>query len=155
MKRVLLLLTALGLVASAASAVAAAPAVTETEVVKDLTETFPEVNPCTGDRGTVTVTVNAVFHITQARDGSISVEVFKQSGTFTFDSAKASEPDFTGRLSITGVFIDAERSATGTFTFKVIGEGTDGSQLRFVGTAHFTVSGTGDVAVEFEKFRCG
>jgi hypothetical protein len=155
MKRVLLLLSVLGLVTFAGSAVAAAPAVTQTEVVKDLTETFAEVNPCTGDRGTVTQTVNAVFHITQARDGSIFIEVFHESGTFTFDTAKASEPDFTGRVTITGSFIDAEKSATGSFTFTANGTGTDGSQLKIHGTGHFTVSGTGDVAVEFEKFRCG
>jgi hypothetical protein len=151
----LLLVTAMGLVTLAGSAVAAAPAVTQTEVVKDLNETFQDVNPCTGARGTVTTTVNAVFHITQVRDASITVEVFKESDTFTFDTAKASEPDFTGRVTITASFIDAEKSATGSFTFTGNGTGTDGSQLKFHGTAHFTVSGSGDAAVEFDKFRCG
>jgi hypothetical protein len=40
------------------------------------------------------------------------------------------------------------KSSTGNFTFKAVGEGTDGSRLRFVGNAHLTVNGTGDLAVE-------
>src|SRR5215207_6122662 len=59
-----------------------AGAVTETQHVHGVTETFQEVNPCTGDPATITITYNGVFHITTAPNGSEHV-TGTQTGTFT------------------------------------------------------------------------
>jgi hypothetical protein len=61
LRRLIPLIAATGLlVFTAAPASAAASSTTET--VHGVTESFPTVNPCTGDPGIVTVTYNGVFH---------------------------------------------------------------------------------------------
>lgn len=149
-------LLAHGLVAAVAAVSAApataAPATTFTETVKGVTESFPEVNECSGATGTVTITYNGVFHVTELASGGFHV-TGTQTGTFTFVPDDPSEPTYTGRFTTWfGENVNA-RNLTGTFTFRVRGVGSDGSVLRFHQVAHFSVSATG-VTVEFDRTRC-
>jgi hypothetical protein len=129
------------------------PPETFTDVVKDATETFPEVNPCTGDPGEVTLTYNGVFHVTVFADGHFHV-TGTSTGTFAFDTADPALPDYSGRFTTWFGANGNPNSENGTETFRLRGTGTDGSTLKFNSTAHLTVVGS-DVIVEFDKFRCG
>jgi hypothetical protein len=130
-----------------------AQATTFTEKFKNVTETFHDVNPCTGEGATVTITYNGVVHVTFAANGSFHI-----TGTFTGDVVivpdDPSQPTFTGHFTQWfGDNVNSKNQAA-TFTFTVIAKGSDGSRLRFHETAHFSVSATG-VIVEFDKLRCG
>lgn len=140
-----------------------AQAQTSTTNLKNVTETFPEINPCTGESGTVTVTYNAVFHVTHDATGGTHT-TGTLTGTFDFDATDPAEPDFSGRF--TNWFGDSNNSNidVATFTFSVRGTGTDGSKLTFHGVAHITAETidlstepptvTG-VRVNFFRARCG
>src|SRR5688572_26721516 len=86
------------LLAMAAPALAGGPAQTFTETVKDVTETFPEVNPCTGDEGTVTITYNGVFHVTELASGEFHL-TGTLTGTFVFVPDDPELPTFSGRFT--------------------------------------------------------
>lgn len=154
MKRVFLLLTVLGSFGFMPTALADVPIVNETDVVKDGTDEFVDVNPCTGDRARISIVFNAVFHITEFADGTVHV-TGTTTGTFSLDALKASAVDFTGRFTQWFGFNGNNKNATGSFTFSVTGTGTDGSTLHFQETAQFKVNANGDVVVEFDKIRCG
>jgi hypothetical protein len=119
-------ITAALLVFGAAPA-AADPATTSTVIVKDLVETIPDIDPCTGAPVIVTTTSNGVFHRT-TQDGTSHV-TFTQAGTFTFVGAGVTG---TGHFAIWGGFnVNAGGSVAGTFTFNASGE-RNGSRF----TAH-------------------
>lgn len=152
MRRVALFFATLALLANPATAKAAV-AVNETDVEIGGTETFTDVNPCTGDPAEITITFNAVFHITELDDGTVHV-TFTQTGDFLLDTIEASEPDFSGHFTIWGGFNGNKKNASETFTFELVGRGTDGSRLQLNGTAQFKANAKGDVVVAFENFRC-
>jgi hypothetical protein len=149
------------LVLPAAQAVAQAQTVTIK--FKNTTETFPDVNPCTGDPGTLTLTYNGVLHMTQDATGGTHT-TGTLTGTFSFDATDPALPDYSGRF--TQWFGDNNNSNidVATFTISVRGTGTDGSRLLFHGVAHITAETidfstdpptvTG-LRVSFDKFRCG
>ena len=147
---VVLLLSGLLLV-YASNAFAAATSFTQT--FKNVTETFTDVNPCTGDPGTLTITYNGVVHVTIANNGS-----FHTTGTFTgdfvFDTTDPTKPDYTGHFTNWFGDNDNSRSEADTVTFTVHGTGSDGSTIRFHETAHFSVSASG-VVISFDKMSCG
>jgi hypothetical protein len=153
MKRALVFLATITMLAFTASAAAALPVVNETDVVKNGTDTFLDVNPCTGEPATITTTFNAVFHITEFADGTVRV-TGTTTGTFLADTIDASRPDFSGRFTSWFGFNGNTKNATGTSTFTVVGKGTDGSRLRFHETASFTLNANGEVTVEFDKVTC-
>jgi len=132
--------------------VAAAPAETETITVKDASESFTDANPCTGAPGLVTVTYNGIFHITALDDGTYHI-TGTETGTFTFEPDDPSQPSVTGRFTIWFGENSNQASFNGTFTFRVNGQGSDGSTVRFNGLAHISVSATG-TTTEFEFGRC-
>ena len=68
-----LMVTAVALVLLAAMSVVPAlahggPVETSTVTFKDLADVFPEVDPCTGSTGTVSVVQNGVLHMTAHPD---------------------------------------------------------------------------------------
>jgi hypothetical protein len=129
------------------------PPITATEVLKDVTFVDADVNPCTGDPGIVTTVVNAVFHITEFSDGRVHV-TGTATGSFEFDATDPAAVDYAGHFT---QWFGENHNPTvdnSTFTFTVIGVGTDGSTIRFHDTAHITVIGS-DLVVGFEKARCG
>jgi hypothetical protein len=128
------------------------PPQTFTDTVKQ-TDIVPSVNPCTGDPGTLTVTFNGVFHVTQFDDGHYHV-TGTQTGTFVFDTADPTKPDFSGHVTLWFGENGNPNGFNGTFTFQVKATGSDGSTIRFHQTSHITIVGS-DVVVQFDKMSCG
>jgi hypothetical protein len=151
-RRVALVACLAGLVVAMSASAASAQSNTFTETVRGFTETFAEVNPCTGDPGQVTVTYNAVFHITEDPDGGFHV-TGTLTGTFTFVPDDSSLPTYTGRF--TNWFGGNVSSNSEGFweTFRVNGTGSDGSTLVFnaVEQIHFS---NGELHVEFSLANC-
>jgi hypothetical protein len=150
----------LGLVVLPAST-GLAQAETFTVTVKDVTETFPEVNPCTGVPGTVTITYNAVFHFTETKNGVHLTGT--TTGVFTFVPDDPAEPTYTGHFAQWFGENYNPNIDNATFTFNVVGKGSDGSRLNFHVVSHVTaetIDFTTDpptfegVRVEFERARC-
>ena len=132
----------------------AAPAQSFTQTFKDAVDVDPNnVNPCTGDPGTLTTVENGVIHVTLTANGG-----FHLTGTFTgaleFVPDDPSKPTLTGRSTIWFGDNDNARSGVETVTFTVHAEGSDGSTVRMHSAAHFSVSATG-LVVSFDKLRCG
>jgi hypothetical protein len=128
------------------------PPTTFTDTVKQ-TDTFPSANPCTGDLGTLTITYNGVFHVTEFADGHYHV-TGTQTGTFDFDTADPTKPDYSGRVTVWFGENGNVNGFNGTFTLNGRATGTDGSTLRFHQTSHITIVGS-DVVVQFDKLGCG
>jgi hypothetical protein len=129
---------------------AAKPTVTHTEVRKNVTESFPETDPCLGSV-TINLVYNDIFHITEfvsgPNTGSVHV-TFTQTGRFLIQTADPTLPNFTGHFAIWGGFNGNRQSASGTFTFNAVGRAPDGTRVRFHAVEHFNVTPNG-VANEF------
>jgi hypothetical protein len=140
------------LAAPSASA-AGAGAVSSTQTVHNATDTSTDVNPCTGAPGTLTLTYNAIFHITTLANGTYWA-TFTQTGTFSFVPFDSSQPSFTGHFTVWDGDNWNNRNTTETVTLAITGTGSDGSRLRFHGVEHVSVSATG-ITNSFDKPRCG
>jgi hypothetical protein len=143
-RRAFLFFTTTILLAFGASSAAAADVVTETVVEKDVTETFPVENPCTGERATVTIEATVVFHITELDDGTIHAH-FTSTGSFTLDG-------ITGHVTEAGSFSVARKGTTSeTFSFTAAS-----TEFTLKETFHFTVNAKGRVTAEVEvaNIRC-
>jgi hypothetical protein len=136
------------------SPAAAAGATSETETEHAATDAFTDVIPCLGDAlYDITLTYNEVDHLTTLPNGTVHA-TFTQTGTFAAVPAEdASLPSFSGHFTQWGGFNGNRKNATGTFTFTIHGTGSDGSQVDFHETAHFSLSATG-LTVEFDKISC-
>ena len=163
MRRMLSMGLAVGLILTmAAPALAGGPAQTFTETVKDVTETIAEVNPCTGDEGTVTITYNAVFHVTELASGEFHL-TGTLTGTFVFVPDDPEQATFTGRFTSWFGENHNLNEAAATTTFRVRGTGSDGSTINFHAVSHITADTidfstvpptvTG-LKVMFDKFAC-
>jgi hypothetical protein len=154
---------------AAMSGVASAKPVTVTFHEKNETDSFHDVIPCLGDGGvlgTITTTENGVLHVTAAAiddqgtpdpEDDAFIPPYHVTGTFTGTFvAVPDDPSFpTFRGHFTQWFGENSNRSNfvTTFTFTVIGWGSDGSRLRFHETAHFSVTPNG-VTFEFDKGRC-
>jgi hypothetical protein len=136
-----------GLLLTGASAFAAPP-VTETNIAKDLVETFvDEVPTCQGGGPlfTVTTTTNLVEHVTIFDDGR-EHDTFTQTGTFVaVPLDDPSLPSYTGKLTIWGGFNANGATVNGTVTFNIRGTGSDGSTFTEHEVQHFNVRPDGTV----------
>jgi hypothetical protein len=128
---------------------AAARATSYTQTVHDVTETFADVNPCTGAPVTITVTYNGVFHINSLPGGEFWT-TFTQTGTFTAVPLDLTQPTLTGRFTVWGNFNLNERNQNSTFTFtERLSDGT-----VFHDTAHYTMNANGEITSSFDKPSC-
>jgi len=148
---------ALLLLAAPNARAAGAGAVSFTQTFKNVTETFHDVNPCSGAPATITITYNGVFHITQLTSGQGAGTFWAtgtQTGNFVLVPDDSTQPTYTGHF--TDWFGDNNnlQNGTETSTFTVHGIGSDGSTLRFHDTAHMSVSASG-VSIAFDKPSCG
>ena len=141
------------LVASPTASAAGAGAVSFTQTIHNATETDTDVNPCTGAPGTLTLTYNAIFHVTTLANGTYWA-TFTQTGSFSFVPFDSSEPSFTGHFTVWDGDNWNNRNTTETATFTVHGTGSDGSRLAFHETEHVSSSATG-LTVSFDRPRCG
>jgi hypothetical protein len=156
-KLVLVLIAATALIAVPAASPAGAGAQSFTETVKDFTEVSTDVNPCTGDPGTLTLTYNGVFHVTFLTAGKGAGTFWATgtlTGTFSFVPFDSSKPSYTGRFTTWFGENGNLQNGTQTATLRVRGIGSDGSVLQFHDVAHMSVSASG-ITFSFDKPRCG
>ena len=153
LRRALAFLVVVGVLLFPISSAFAEGAITFTETFHNVAESFSDVNACTGDPGTVTITYNGVVHVTLLPNGTSHFTV-TQTGDFVFVPDDPSLPANTGRFTIWAGFNSNNQNAAGTFTFTAHGTGSDGSEQTFHLTEHFSVSASGIVNT-FSKPRCG
>jgi hypothetical protein len=126
---------------------------TYTQTDHNVTDTHPDVNPCTGDTGTLTETYNDIFHITINKTGSWATGTVE--GKFTFVPDNPAAVTYTGHFATwfgdeNNLQNDVEHS-----TFNIHATGSDGSRLSFHENAQVTLNANGVVTVSFDKLRCG
>lgn len=153
LRRALTFLVVVGVLLFPTSSAFAEGAVTFTETFHNVTESFPDVNSCTGDPGTVTIAYNGVLHFTQLPNGTSHFTV-TQTGDAVFVPDDPSLPTYTGHFTTWAGFNSNNKNEAGTVTFTVHLTGSDGSTLKFHLTEHFNVSASG-VVNAFSKPRCG
>jgi hypothetical protein len=154
---VLAVVAATALAAVPAASPAGAGAQSFTQTFKNVTEVSTDSNPCTGDLGTLTLTYNGVFHVTELTSG-IGAGTFwatgTLTGTFSFVPFDNSKPSYTGRFTTWFGDNDNLRNDAETSILRVRGIGSDGSVLNFHVVAHLNESASG-ITFSFEKPRCG
>lgn len=126
---------------------------TFTQVDKNVVQSGPAANPCTGDPGTLTTTLNDVFHTTINKNGSWFTGTLTGSVLFVPDDP--SLPTYTGH--VTNWFGDENNLQNGVehFTSNIEALGSDGSHLKFHGNGVTTLNANGVVTVSFANFFCG
>ena len=141
---------------STASA-AGAGAISFTQTFHNAVQSMPSSNPCTGASGTLTLTFNGVFHVTELTSGKgagTDWATGTMTGTFVFTPDDSSQPSFTGHFATWFGQNDNLQNGVQTSTFSVHGTGSDGSTLTFHEVAHMSISATG-ITVSFDKPSCG
>ena len=129
-----------------------AGASTQTLTVKNATATFPTPNPCSGAPGHVTITYNAVMHVTALDSGGYH-ETDTTEGTFAFVPNDPSKPSYAGHfMQWEGVNLNS-RSTAFTATGSIVGKGSDGSRLVVHEVEHLTGTTKG-IVVHFDRPRC-
>jgi hypothetical protein len=138
MRRITLLITA-ALVAALTMGVAGAAlaaAQTETERFQDLTETFVDIVPCTGEEATFTTVTDGVIHTTALPNGTFHI-TGTQTGTFT---AVSDTTTYTGRVTLWFGGNSNRRNEANTFTFSLHGTAEDGTIIKSHVVDHFSSS---------------
>jgi hypothetical protein len=143
----------LALMSGGAAFAAAHGAGTTTETIHEhetVVFSFPVVNPCSHEPGTVTaVATNSVFHITEQADGNSWV-------TGTDEGIATFTPEAAGGISASGHFTSWFGAANNnknsvehdTNTIHLLG--TDGSRISLHLREHVSTNGKGEVKVEVE-----
>jgi hypothetical protein len=137
----------------------AGTAAADTVTARNVTETMHDVLPCVG-AATITVTYNAVDHVSQAANGSVH-ETSTNTGTFSavMDAGGTS----TGRFTVwDGANHSADSSqVTFTLTFSGTVKSGVGAGTNWNEVSHFTGALDADgnpipdlVKVAFDNFRC-
>jgi len=115
------------------------------------TDTYEDVNPCTGVPGTTTETFKGVTHLTELPDGSFH-ETTTATSSLTFVPDDPSQPTYTGKTTFwAGENLSSQNNFTATVTGRFAVKGSDGSRLSGHFVAHITLHPDGTVTVEFEK----
>src|SRR5712691_2658153 len=143
------LLAAAGLIAFGSTAAFAKghPVVNLTMHFSDVTQTFKDVNPCTGDPAKITITFSGVAHATIQPDGPGHFTETDR-GTFAFDTLVNGHGD--GDVDATGTFVNWDGGnglfdrhgnpiGKGELGFTLNGSGTDldtGATFHFHNNAH-------------------
>jgi hypothetical protein len=127
---------------------------------KNATDHFVDVLPCIGGgvQAHITITYNAVFHVTAAgiHDDNFIPPYHVTStttGTFVADPIPAGLATYRGHFTQWFGENSNRQNFTATFTFTIVGSAADGSTVKFHETAHFSVTPTG-VTLEFDKATC-
>jgi len=135
---------------------AGAGAVTVTQTFHRATTSFPGVNFCNGDTGTVELTYNGVAHATFLTSGNVAGTghmTFTSTGDFVFTPDDPASVTYTGHVTTwDGENVNLQAYAA-TATFTAHATSSDGSTLTFHNVAHFSVSASG-ITISFEKPSC-
>jgi hypothetical protein len=117
------------------------------------TDSFPDVNPCTGATGTLTSTFKGVTHVTALPDGSFH-DTTTITDRITFVPDDPSQPTYTGKSTTWfGANLNSQNNFTATFTTRFMVKGSDGSRITGHLVVHVTLHADGTVTAEFEKGR--
>jgi len=130
-----------------------AKAVSFTQTFHDVTQTLPSGNQCTGVPGTVTVTVNGVFHVTMDTTTGTGHMTETTTGSFVFVPDDPTQPTVTGHFASWNGENQNIQNFASTATFNLHGTGSDGSRLQGHFLAHISVSATG-ITIQFDKMTC-
>jgi hypothetical protein len=130
---------------------AGAQATTETIHVANVTESNPDVNPCSGATGTFSQTYSGVFHSTELPNGT-SWFTGTLHGTVSFVPDDSTQPSYAGRFTTwfgdeNNLQNDVEHA-----TFRANLRGTDGSVVMVHEAAHMATSTSG-LSFSFDKAR--
>jgi hypothetical protein len=154
MARKLLLLLLVPLLLGLMAGPALAQATSTTIPFHGVTETFQDVNPCTGEPATIQITYNGVFHESTGADGSMHV-TGTQTGTVVLTPEDPSLPSYTGRFTVWfGGNFNSSETVGFWETFRVRLIGSDGSRLLLNEVEQLHISATGEVTVEFTNVNC-
>lgn len=126
-------------------------AATETEHLKNQTETMIDILPCVGGRAEITITYNAVFHTTETSNGIHSTGTI--AGTVVADPLRAGVPTYRGHFTQWFGENVNRNASNACFTFNVSLRANDGSTVRFHENAHFIANNSG-VELFFDKMHC-
>lgn len=137
------------------------PVVNETRHVVNETQTFTDVDPCTGADAEITITFSGVEHATILPDGTGHFTETSR-GTFSFDLLPTDGvPDATGTFvdwdGGNGMFDqDGNPIGKAEFAFTLNGRGTraDGSTFSFHNNGHVVTDADAHVKVAFFKAHC-
>lgn len=119
----------------------------------NLTTVSADFNPCTGDPGTLTETVNDIFHGTINKTGSWFTGTIE--GWFTFVPDDPSKATYTGHFATWFGDENNLRNDVEHATLNIHGTGSDGSTLRFHENAQATMNANGVITVSFDRATCG
>jgi len=126
-------------------------AITFTQNDHGVTQVMPDVNPCTGEPGTTTMTFNDVFHGTINKTGSWFTGTV--TGSIQFVPDNPASPTYTGHFQ--DWFGDENNLQNGvehsTSNFRVTG--SDGSVIAGHENAQATLNANGVITVSFDKFN--
>ena len=135
--------------------VAVAGAVTGRTRLDDVTESFQDVNPCTGDPVTVTMTYDGVIAYAVDAQGGLHL-TGTTVGTIEVVPLDPSFPTYTGRFANWFGESTSLNSAGGWVTLNIKMHGSDGSTLSLNSVLQFHLSnGVLRVAFDTERIRCG
>jgi hypothetical protein len=128
-------------------------ATTFTDTQHGVVDVFQDVNPCTGDPGTVSAVENQVFHGTINKTGSWFTGTVE--GKFTFTPDDPTKVTYAGHFATWFGDENNLRNGVEHSTFNVNATGSDGSHLQFHDNAQATLNANGTVTVSFDHMSCG
>ena len=135
--------------------VALAEAVTGRMRLDDVTQSFQDVNPCTGDPVTVTMTYDGVIAFAVDAQGGLHL-TGTSVGTIEVVPFDPSLPTYTGRFANWFGESTSSNSHGDWVTLNIKLYGSDGSTISFNSVLQFHLSnGVLHVAFDTERIRCG
>ena len=148
--------TSLLLIGAVSATAAGNGATSFTDNEHGVVDVFHDMNPCTGDPGTVSAVENQIFHGTINKTGSWFTGTVEGQFTLT--------PDDPNKVTYTGHFVNwfgdenNLRNGVEHSTFNVNATGSDGSHLQFHDNAKATLNANananGTVTVSFDHMSC-
>ena len=144
--------TSLLLIGAVSATAAGNGATSFTDNEHGVIDVFHDMNPCTGDPGTVSAVENQIFHGTINKTGSWFTGTVEGQFTFT--------PDDPSKVTYKGHFVNwfgdenNLRNGVEHSTFNVNATGSDGSHLQFHDNAQATLNANGTVTVSFYHMSC-
>ncbi len=121
--------------------------VSQTQTWHGLAETVPDINPCTLNPVSISLTSNGVMHLTYFANGDEYWFTLTDTSSFTFTEAGVTYTGH-GTFWVNGNW--NERNQNSTLTFDVHGRGSDGSHISISEKAHLTLNAVGVVTVSFD-----
>jgi hypothetical protein len=149
MRRALLVpFVAAAALALAAPAAFADGAVVVRDIERNVTQVIAFTNPCTGAEGTVTITFNGVFRLTQRPNDTVSL-TSNATGSYLLVPNDPSTPVSSGRFASTDV-IGGGANDVETSVLTAHGTSADGTRFSLVFVTHLTETGTG-ITLSFDR----